>query len=78
MLRLSSYFLYTLALLSSVGGLYLTSNSLQPEIMFPITIITVILFAICGLVVQSIADIKLHIEHQTRYLKHASKRRKNG
>ena len=78
MLKLSSYFLYTLALLSIVGGLYLTSHSLRPDMMLTVTIITVILFAISGLVVRSIADMKLHIEHQTRYLKHVSKRRKNG
>ena len=84
MLKLSSYFLYAMALLSIVGGLYLTSSSLQPAIPIVGTLITVILFAIGGLVVQSIANMKLHIEQMkpnieqtTRYLMAISKRRKN-
>ena len=78
MLRISSYFLYTLALLSVAGGLYITSHSYSPMLAFALTIITALLFAIGGLVLSSLSQMKLHIETQTRYLKHASKRRKHG
>lgn len=78
MLKLSSYFLYTLALLSIVGGLYITSNSYSPMLMISLTVITTILLAIGGLVIGTIAEMKLHIETQTRYLKSVSKRRKHG
>ena len=75
MLKYISYFYQGLALLSIVGGFIMMANSTTPILFIIAGIVGALIFMSIAIVITELAEMKTHIELQTKFMQRISKKR---